>query len=453
LSPTELAGLVKMGSFRTLALLAILGTTVYALPSEDKSAPSAKAIGIFNVVRFPNDVCNTETAMNGTCYTAEECSDRDGVATGSCADGFGVCCVISLSCGDTTSENCTYLTQAATAAVAGTACTYTICPASSTVSRIRLDLTMFNIAAPFGPGAGPDRTGAAAGTALTGGATGHCTMDTFQVTGSGGASPVICGSNDGQHLIVDTDGVECVTAAFSFGLDAATRNYRIHAIQYDRLNEMGGPAGCLQFFTGMMGTVSSFNYIAPATSTHLANQDYDVCVRRMQDQCTICWSPIISGTNAAAGGVNAVQGSFGLSNANSMAKAPDGGVGVTCVADPAAAALDSGDYIIIPNGVAAANAAAAPAAVGLAGVVLAGADKYCGRFLAGADAATADGTVCSRVTPFKLSVFTDALEAHGAVGVAMEAINEASGVLAAAPNGASPLGTTGFSLGFAQIGC
>ena len=58
---------------------------------------------------------------------------------------------------------------------------------------------MFNIAAPFGPGAGPDRTGAAAGTLLTGGATGHCTMDTFQVTGSGGASPVICGSNDGQH--------------------------------------------------------------------------------------------------------------------------------------------------------------------------------------------------------------------------------------------------------------
>ena len=44
-------------------------------------------------IKFQNDVCNTETAMNGTCYTAEECSDRDGVATGTCADGFGVCCV------------------------------------------------------------------------------------------------------------------------------------------------------------------------------------------------------------------------------------------------------------------------------------------------------------------------------------------------------------------------
>ena len=49
---------------------------------------------------------------------------------------------VSLTCGETTSENCTYLTMAATATVAGTGCTYTICPASSTVSRIRLDLTV-----------------------------------------------------------------------------------------------------------------------------------------------------------------------------------------------------------------------------------------------------------------------------------------------------------------------
>ena len=54
---------------------------------------------------------------------------------------------------------------------------------------------MFTIAAPFDP----DTSGSAASTLLTGGALGHCTMDTFQVTGSGGASPVICGSNDGQH--------------------------------------------------------------------------------------------------------------------------------------------------------------------------------------------------------------------------------------------------------------
>merc|ERR1719382_2050422 len=278
--------------------------------------------------------------MNGTCYTAEECSDRDGVATGSCADGFGVCCVISLTCGGTTSENCTYLTLAATAAVASTQCTYTICPASSTVSRIRLDLTMFNIAAPFAIATdGSTDIDESAST----GAVGQCTVDTFQVSGSGGASPVICGTNDGQHMIVDTDGAACVTAAFSFGLDTATRNYRIHAIQYDRLNEMGGPAGCLQFFTGAMGTVSTFNWATATTSTHLANQDYTVCVRRLADRCSICWSPIISGTNAgAAAGNLPVRGSFGLSIAGSMAAVAKAGTGAAC-------GTASNDYIIIPR--------------------------------------------------------------------------------------------------------
>merc|ERR1712203_863338 len=427
------------GPFRTLALLAIVGTTVYALPNEPKDG---KAIGIFNVVRFPNDVCNTKTAMNGTCYTAEECSDRDGVATGTCADGFGVCCVISLACGATTSENCTYLTLAATASVAGNACTYTICPASSTISRIRLDLTMFNIAAPFG--LLTDGTVAAADSSTTTGAVGQCTMDTFQVTGSGGASPVICGTNDGQHMIVDTDGAACVTAAFSFGLDTATRNYRIHAIQYDRLNEMGGPAGCLQFFTGATGTVNTFNWKTVTTSTHLANQDYDVCIRRMADRCTICWSPIIKGQTAAT----TARGTFGLSNgATAAAITPMASLGTQCVADSIAASADSNDYIIIPNGVAA-TAATAATAVGTA-VVAQGADKFCGRYFSAAANGVADATICSRVTPFKISVFTDGAEAvKGTAALKMSKDNEASAGVAS-----TPTGTMGFSLGFSQIAC
>lgn len=417
-----------MDSLRTLALLAILGTTVYALPRDG----GAKAIGIFNVVRFPNDVCNTETAMNGTCYTAEECSDRDGVATGSCADGFGVCCVISLSCGDTTSENCTYLT--ATTVAAGSSCTYTICPASSTVSRIRLDLTMFTIADPFA--VLTDGTVAAASIATEGGAIGHCTMDTFQLTGSGGSSPVICGSNDGQHMIVDTDGSACVTAAFSFGSDTATRNYRIHAIQYDRLNEMGGPAGCLQFFTGAMGTVTTFNWATVTTSTHLANQDYDVCIRRLADRCNICWSPITSGVTIAKGAPAAaatIRGSFGLSIGGSAAATGEGGQNTHC----------TDDYIIIPNGQAAQAAETADNVV-----IAAGVNKWCGRYL-GADADEFDNTVCSQVTPFRISVFTDGSEvvdANFAVGAADT--NEAS-----AGTAAMSTGTMGFSLGFTQTAC
>jgi len=235
-----------------------------------------------------------------------------------------------------------------------------------------------------------------------------------------------------------------------FGSDAVARNYRIHAIQYDRLNEMGGPAGCLQFFTGATGTVNTFNWATLATSTHLANQDYDVCVRRMQDRCTICWSPIATGESATP-----VRGSFGLSNGGSATAdaAPTAGSGAFCEASVVPGAEDSNDYIIIPNG----QAAIAVSTPGTAAVVAGqaagqGFDKYCGRYL-NADTETEDGTVCSRVTPFKLSVFTDGGEAIDVtVGLGAAAKNEASAAGLAATEGLTT-GTMGFSLGFIQLAC
>jgi len=418
-----------MNSIHCLALIAFIGTAVYA-------SPAGKAIGIFNVVKFPNDVCNTGGTMNGTCYTAEECDNRDGVATGTCADGFGVCCVISLACGATTSENCTYL-NLATTGTAEMGCSYTICPASTSVSRIKLDLTSFQIAAPTAP---VDQTGAAAGVTTEGGAQGQCNMDTFQVTGgSGGSSPVICGVNTGQHLFVDTDGSQCVTAAFSFGGDSSTRSYNIHVIQYDALNEFGGPAGCLQYYTGATGTVNTFNWQGLADisqNVHLASQNYDVCVRRLADRCAICWSPITTGNV-----IGSITGSFGLSvSAIDGASMEESEVGATCTAD----------HIVIPNGL---TGTAATVTTGLTvnsaavAAAMIGNQRFCGRFLAGA-VAMADGTVCSRVTPFKLSVFTDATEAVAAAGANMQSMSDSSGTA-----NAGPFGTMGFSLGFSQIAC
>merc|ERR1711979_23265 len=85
-------------------------------------------------------------------------------------------------------------------------------------------------------------------------------------------------------MIVDTDGTDCVTALFTFGTGTVMRGFTIHV---------------LQFFTGAMGTVSTFNWQTPTTSTHLANQNYDVCVRKLIDRCAICWSPVTSGNGMA----------------------------------------------------------------------------------------------------------------------------------------------------------
>merc|ERR1719266_2663390 len=106
---------------------------------------------------------------------------------------------------------------------------------------------------------------------------------------------------------------------------------------------MGGPPGCLQFYTGTTGTVNTFNYVSASetTSTHLQNQDYNVCVRALADMCVLCWAPATIGTAATP-----TRGSFALSNGAS-----------TNAADAAAVLSGSGsrvcldDYVVIPQGV------------------------------------------------------------------------------------------------------
>jgi len=431
-----------MGPLKQLALLAIVATFATLAYAENRDG---KSIGIFNVVKFNNDVCNADNQqMNGTCYTAEECASRDGVASGSCAEGYGVCCIITVSCGGSTSENCTYLSQAASTTPntdsddLNQQCSYSICPRTSTVNRIRLDLMMFMISPPFVP---TTLDGTAGGTQDASNALGQCTGDTFQA----GNSPVICGANDGQHMIVDSDGSSCVTALFTFGGGTVNRRYTIHVIQYESTNEMGGPPGCLQFFTGATGMVQTFNWQTATTSVHLASQSYDVCVRKMIGACVICWSPETTGTAAASG-------SFGVNNGGSIsATAAMSGSGAECAAD---GNDDSDDFIIIPSGVAptANNANIAPggalnmATVGAAAI---GEDKFCGRYLFAGASDDVDGSVCSRVTPFKLGVRFDNFEGTGAAeGVDLQAANEASGA-----DATEPLGTTGFSLGFQQFTC
>ena len=62
-------------------------------------------------------------------------------------------------------------------------------------------------------------------------------------------------------MILDTDGTMCVKAMFTFSTSGnVQRSYRIHNVQFGGNNDMGGPTGCLQYYTGEMGTVNSFNW-------------------------------------------------------------------------------------------------------------------------------------------------------------------------------------------------
>jgi len=391
-------------------------------------------IGIFNVVKFPNDVCKGSGTMNGTCYTQEECSDKKGTASGSCADGFGVCCVISLSCGGTTYDNCTYLSQASTT-TPGSGCEYTICPISTSVNRIRLDLTTFTIAGPVTL-ATADNDGTPTATVATQTSTvGHCATDRFSATGA----PVICGENKGQHMILDTDGTACVKAVFSYGSATTSRTYEIHVTQYDSRNTMGGPTGCLQYYTSNTGTISSFNFGGAVQSSggalgnpHLANQDYTVCIRNNADKCLICYAEIIGYASPAAS-----QNSFGLS-VTSTAKKQQADVGTNCKTD----------YIYIPNGTGGNTAAIRTTLIGTA-IAANGLGRHCGRVLSSISAGAISTTVCSRVAPFSIGVFFDGTELYGSGAKKdVQNVNEAS---THGTFGAS--GSSGFSIGFSQISC
>jgi len=408
-----------MGPLKHLALLGVLATTlVYAQPRHEK------AIGIFNIVKFPNSVCETTNTAtpSGTCFTAEECTDKGGVASGSCADGYGVCCIIQLDCSGTTRENCTYLTQASTTTPPSTGCTYEICPGDSTINRIKLDLVTFNIAGPFAPTTQAGNSGSAS-------ATGSCRTDSLSVTGTRGPYPVICGVNSGQHMIVDTDGVECVKATFSYGMGSSTRQYSIHVTQFASSNEKGGPPGCLQFYTGNTGTVSTFNWQGTTTRTssvHLQNHNYNVCIRQELGKCYICWATTATGTE------NTKIGSFGVSTASTGAQS-NGHNGDSCTTD----------FVTIETGTSETNAKTS--------AVTAGTSRFCGRFFGPTGNPTTDATVCSRSLPFTLSVVTDGSEALTGAAAGAADTNEVGDGTAAMTT--APFGTQGFELGFSQGDC
>ena len=100
---------------------------------------------------------------------------------------FGVCCLfIVTATSDTIDQNCTYIQNPSFPSVysSQTALTYTINKCSNDVCSVRLDFETF----------------ATQGPALTDESVGGTCTDSFVASGTSGiTSPVICGSNAGQH--------------------------------------------------------------------------------------------------------------------------------------------------------------------------------------------------------------------------------------------------------------
>ena len=61
-----------------------------------KSPKTPKFLNLITWVKFDNTECAATSGDNGTCFTSNECSEIGGTPDGTCATGFGVCCVLQV---------------------------------------------------------------------------------------------------------------------------------------------------------------------------------------------------------------------------------------------------------------------------------------------------------------------------------------------------------------------
>ena len=195
--------------------------------------------------------------------------------------------------------------------------------------------------------------------------------DQFNVMSPGHASPpTICGYNTGQHMFVPMSD-QCITINIDIDTTLSTnvvaRKWTMKIIQYEAGNQMAPDGNCLQYLTLDYGTIANFNYdttasgsvaaaAAQAASTsqqyHLSNQHYDICIRRKQGYCSMCFSPYLVYASPST-----ESSSYGLGSGSAAAihaaQLGDGCTGVTQapLVAPSIAAIGSGlgDYLEITN--------------------------------------------------------------------------------------------------------
>lgn len=366
-------------------LLSIVALTCFAvLAVAGKHSPGKKAKSLFSVVTFKNSPCKSSSSIssgdfrNGTCFTKSECAEKGGSQAGSCASGFGVCCIFTIeSSGGTISQNCTYIRNpnfpsAYTATSAGQV-SYNVVKCSSDVCSLRLDFEQFTIR-------GTGSTIEAIATDMDAGV--GC-QDTFDITTTNGNSyPQICGQNSGQHVYVDMGNTNSDTASLNFAFTGTdnSRQWEIKVTQIPCTASWREPEGCFQYHTGYTGVIKTFNFDDSADN-HLGNHDYDICIRQEEGFCCVQYS------------VCDEPNSFTLSNAAIEAAMQD--------------SLCTLDFVII-------DGSAAECSQGSVNMVTTTSSYCMGRFNV-QSGETTNIPICDCTAPFRVGIRTDSVSDQGSV--------------------------------------
>ena len=252
----------------------------------NKNSKIPKFLNLITWVKFDNTECAATSGDNGTCFTSNECSEIGGVADGTCATGFGVCCVLQVcfldyymdlllspqyNCGSKTNYNSTYFLNNNYPSTFNTIgqCSISVEKVNTDVCQLRLDFDEMDLSQ-------PDPT------------THQCTSDRFVVTG-GAPVPIICGRNTGEHMYIDAGSGNSPTSLTFITTGSFERAFKMKISQIECGAVNRGVEGCLQYHTGVSGTIRSFNYM-DAEGLQLSNQEYSVCVRHERGFCGISYT-------------------------------------------------------------------------------------------------------------------------------------------------------------------
>ena len=82
----------------------------------------------------------------------------------------------------------------------------------------------------------------------------------FVVTG-GAPVPIVCGRNTGHHIYIDAGSGNSPTSLTFITTGSFERAFKMKITQIECGAVNRGVEGCLQYHTGVSGTISSFNYI------------------------------------------------------------------------------------------------------------------------------------------------------------------------------------------------
>jgi len=248
-----------------------LGSVV---PDQGLTSRDEKFLSVFEIVKFNNEMCSASDGNMGVCYTEKECTSKGGIATGTCAAEYGVCCVFKTSeCGSTVSEGVTYIESPNYPAAAPSGmCMFNVAKCDPGVCQYKIDFDM---------------------VMLDGPSEGECGNDTLSITNLDTVSAAVvpnplCGTLTGQSIYVTVNDTT-VDPKFNFNIDSSNAKWRIKVEQILCTQlDMLAPPGCLTYDTETSGTFMSFNNQG-GFGQLINNQKYSHCIKYQPGFCNIAF--------------------------------------------------------------------------------------------------------------------------------------------------------------------